>query len=110
MKFIKGTSGQKNKFILFDSQWSVKTNGSAFIFIEKLGNKLLPGQFGPASFSVPSGMALSPDFWSCGPNLGPLYCCDMEMCGDGVERYDLNEPRQLLSRLMIMHFNSKIIN
>ena len=50
---IKATPGYKNKFILIDSQWLVKTNGATFIFIEKLGNKFLPGQFWPClSFSV----------------------------------------------------------
>ena len=89
-------------------------NGAPFIFIEKLGNEVLPGQFWPclsfASLSVPSGMALSPDFLSCGPKLRPLYCCDMNLCGDGVGRQGLNGFRQLLSQLRIMHFNSKIIS
>ena len=67
----------------------MKTNGAIFIFKEKLGNKFLPGQFWPcpsfASLSVPSDMALSPDFLSCGPKLRPFDCCDMELCGDGPE-------------------------
>ena len=56
--FFKGTPGYKNKLILNDYQWLVKTNGATFIFIGKLGNKFLPGQFRPclffASLSVPS--------------------------------------------------------
>ena len=64
--------------------------------------------FGPASLSVPSGMALSPDFLSCGPKLiRPLYC-DMNLCGDGVGRYGFDGSRQLVSQLRIMHFNSKL--
>ena len=65
-------------------------NGDTFMFVGKVGDKFLPGQFWPclsfASLSVPSGMALSPDFLSCGPKLGPLYCCDMNLFGDVVGR------------------------
>ena len=61
-----------------------------FIFVRKSGNQFLTVQFWPclpfASLSVPSGMALSPDFLSCGLNLRPLYCCNMNLCGDGVGR------------------------
>ena len=81
------TPDYKNKLILIDSQWLVKTNGATFFFLEKLGNKFLLGQFWPClsfvSLSVPSGMALGPDFWSCGSKLGPLYWCDMILCNDG---------------------------
>ena len=42
---FEGTPGYKNKLILIDCQWLVKTNGATFIFIEKLDNKFLPGQF-----------------------------------------------------------------
>ena len=87
---IKGTPGYKNKLILIDCQWLVKTNGSIFNFIGKSGNKLLPGQFWLcltfASLSVDSGIALSPDFWSCGPKIRRVYCCDMKLFGVGVER------------------------
>ena len=80
----KWTPGYKNKFILIDSQWLVKTNGATFIFIGKLGNKFLPGQFwlclSFASLSVTSGLAPSPDFWSCEPKLRHLYCFDMKLC------------------------------
>ena len=52
-KELEGTPGYKHKLILIDSQWLVKTNGATFIFIEKLGNKSLPGQFWPClSFSA----------------------------------------------------------
>ena len=44
---LKGTQAYKNKWDLFNSQWWVKTNGATSIFIEKLGNKFLPGQFWP---------------------------------------------------------------
>ena len=48
-----------------------KTNGATFMVIEELVNKILPGQFWPClSFSA----------------LRPLYCCDMNLCGDGVVR------------------------
>ena len=110
---IKGTPGYKNKYIFIDCQWLVKTNGAAFIFIGKLGNKFLPGQFWPclssAYPSVPSGIAISPDFWSCGPKHRPLYCCDMKLWSDGVRRWGLNGSRQLRSKLRIIHFNWKII-
>ena len=111
---IKGTLGYENKLFIIDSQWLMKTNGATFIFTGKLGNEFLRGQFWNclsfASLSVPSGMALSPDFLSCWPKLRPLYCCDMKLCDDGVWRYGLNGSRQLLSQLRIMHFNSKIIS
>ena len=45
--FLKGNPGYKNKLILIDSHWLVKTNVVSFIFIEKLGNTYLPGQFWP---------------------------------------------------------------
>ena len=109
---IKENPGNKYKLIFIHCQWLVKTNGVTSIFIEKLGNTFLPGQFWPclcfASLSVPSGMGQSPDFSSCGPKLRPLYCCDMKLCGDGVGRQDLNRSRQLLSQLRLKHFNSKI--
>ena len=59
---IKGTPGNRRKLIFIACEL-VKTNGAIFIFIEKSGKKNV-GQhsFGPASLSVPSGMALSPDF------------------------------------------------
>ena len=63
--YVKGTPGYKNKLILIDSLSLVKTNGAASTFLAKEGNKCLPGQFWPclaASLSVPSGIALSPDF------------------------------------------------
>ena len=88
--FSKGTLGYKNKLIFIDCQWLVKINGATFIFIGKLGNKSLPGQFWPclsfASLLVPSSMAPSLDFWSCGQKFRPLYCCDMNLFGDGVGR------------------------
>ena len=87
---IKGTPGYENKLTLIDSHWLVKTNGVTFIFVWSLGDKFLPSQFWPflsfSSLSVPSGMALSPEFLSCGPKLRPLYCCDMNLCCDGVGR------------------------
>ena len=50
---FKGTPGYRNKLILFDSQWLVKTDGATFIFRGKLGHKFLPGQFWPClSFSA----------------------------------------------------------
>ena len=88
-----------------------ENNGSTLIFIEKLGNKFLPGQFWPclyfASLSVPSGLALSSDFLSCGPN---LYCCDMKLRGDMPGKYSFYGIHQLLSQLRVMHFNPKIIS
>ena len=73
---FKGNPGYKNNFILIDSRWLVKTNGATFIFIGKLGNKILPVQFWSclsfASLSVPSGMAQSLDL-SCTPKLRPLF-------------------------------------
>ena len=87
---IKGTPGYKNKLIWIDSQWLVKTNGAIVFFIGKLRRKFLPDQFWSclsfASLSVPSGIALSPAFWSCGPKLRPLYYCDMKLCGETVGR------------------------
>ena len=78
--YIKGTPGYKNKLILIDSQWLVKTNGATCIFIEKLVPKFLPVQFWPClSFT-----ALSPNFLSCGPKFRPFYRCDMKLCCDGV--------------------------
>ena len=69
---VKGTPGYENKLLFIDYHWLVKTNGATFIFERKLCNKFLRGQYWPclsfASLSVPSGMAISPDFWSCGPN------------------------------------------
>ena len=111
---IKGTPGYENKLIFIDSQLLLKTKGATFNFMEKLGNRFLPGQFWPclsfASLSVPSGMAQSPDFWSCGPQLRPLYCCDLKLCCGGVGRWGLIGSLQLLSQLKIMHLNSKIIS
>ena len=46
---IKGTLGYKNKLIFIDSLRLLRTNGDTFIFTKKLGNKIVPGQFGPAS-------------------------------------------------------------
>ena len=89
----KGTPGHKNKLILIDSRWLVKTNSATSIFIGKLGNTFMPGQFWPclsfASLSGPSSMALSPDFWSCGPKLRPLHWCDMNLFSDGVTTWGL---------------------
>ena len=85
---LKGPQIMKTSWFPIDCKWLVKLNGATFIFIGKLGNKFLPGQFWPclsfASLSVSSGMALSPDFWSCGPKLRHLYCCDLKLWGDGV--------------------------
>ena len=33
--YLKGTPGYRNKYILIDGQWSVKTNGATFIFTDK---------------------------------------------------------------------------
>ena len=92
----------------------MKTNGATFILIGKLGNTCLPGQFWPwlsfASLSVPLGKALSQDFLSCGPKLRPLYCYDIELCGDRVGRYGSNGSFQSLSQLEIMHLNFKKIS
>ena len=83
------------------------------VYREIRQHSFLPGQFWPslsfASLSVPSGMAPSPVFLSCGPKLRHLNCCDMNLCGDRVERGDLNWSRQLLSQLRIKDINSKII-
>ena len=50
---IKGTRAFKNNLIFIDIQWLVKTNGAAFIFIVKSGNKFLINQFWPClSFSA----------------------------------------------------------
>ena len=110
---LKGTPGY-DKLNFIDCQWLVKTNGATFIFIEKLGNTFLLGLVWPcpffASLSVPSGMALSPDFLCCGPKLRPLCCCNLNLCGDGVRRWGLNVFHQLLSQLRILPFNSKIIS
>ena len=88
--WIKGTAGYINKGIFLDCQWSVKTNGATFIFRGTLGNEFLLGQFWPClsftSLSVPSGMAPSPDFWSCVPKLRPFLSCDSKLCDDGVVR------------------------
>ena len=88
ISYIKETPGYKNNSTLIESQLLVKTNSATFIFIGKLSNKFLPGQFWPclsfASLSVPSCIALSPDFWSCGPKIRPLHGCDMKLCNDGV--------------------------
>ena len=65
----------KNLLIFFDFLWLVKMRGELlFIVVQKLSNKLFPGQFWPclASISVASGMALSSDFLFCGPNFRPL--------------------------------------
>ena len=63
----------------------MKRNGATFIFIGELGNTFFGASFGPASVSVLSGIiALSPDFWYCGPKLKPLYCCHTKLCGVGV--------------------------
>ena len=65
---LKGTPSYKNRLILIDSQWLVKTDGDTFIFKEKLGNKFLPGTFWPclssASLSVPSGMTWFLVLWT----------------------------------------------
>ena len=75
----------------------METNGATCIFIEKLGNTFLPGPFWPclsfASLSVPSGMALSPDFLACGPKLRLLNGCEMNLCVYGLGRYGLNGSR-----------------
>ena len=42
---LKGPQVIKKNEIFIDSQWLMKANGATFIFIEKLGNKFLPGQF-----------------------------------------------------------------
>ena len=51
---IKGsTPGYENMIIFTDCQWQVKKNGATLIFIGKLGNKCLPGQFWPClSFAL----------------------------------------------------------
>ena len=63
---FKGTPAFKTTLIFTDCQLLVKTNGATYIFIEKLDNTFLPGQFwlrlSFASLSVPLGMGLSPDF------------------------------------------------
>ena len=113
MNILKGTPGYKYKSIYIHSQWFLKMNGATFICVEILGKHFGPGQCWSclwcASLSVPSGMAIRPDFWSCGPLLRPLYCCDKKLCSDGVGRSGLKGFHQLLSQLRIMHFNSKII-
>ena len=93
----------------------MKRNGATSRCIQKLGNTFLPGPFWPclsiASLSVPSGMALSPNFVFSGPKLRPLYFSDIKLCGGGggVGK-GINGSHPLLSQLRIMHFNSKLIN
>ena len=67
----------------------MKNNGSTFTLIGKLGSKFLCGQFWPriafASLSVPSGIAPSPYFCSCGPKSG-LSIVGLLNCGVMGER------------------------
>ena len=84
---VRGTPGYKNKLIFIDCQGLGKTNDA--ILLSSYGNQATNfrlATFGPASLSVPSGVVLSHDFLTCGPKLRPLYCYDMNLCGDGVRR------------------------
>ena len=109
LETFKGTPGYRNKLILIHSQWLVSTNGATFIFIGKLGNKFLPVQFWPSLSS--SALRHGPKSWflilwtKAHASLLLWY----KLCGDGVVRYGLNGSHQLLSKLRIMHLNSKII-
>ena len=80
---IKETPGYKNKLIFIDCQWLVKTDDATFIFIEKLGNTFLPGQFWPClSFS---DLRHGPKSWFlvlCTKAQASLLLW-YELCGDG---------------------------